>query len=268
MAAALRRIGDRPTLWAELTVIAAWAALVLGAGLARGAAASGGSGSGWASGPLWVCKLGVDGVAHGGGHGGVVATAGLGPTTLLAGVPMWLLMAVAMMVPAAAPAVNHVAGKSLYWRRRRAVLEFLLVFVLVWTLFGAVVLGTLATWGPFGSPYALVAALALAAFWQLTPLKRAAMRACHRSRPLPPRGWRASAGVADFALHNGAACLASCWAMMLAGTAAGPGGLAWMGAMTGVMTAEKLAVTPQRAARRVAALLGAAAVGVALGIAL
>ena len=265
MAAALRRIGDRPTLWAELTVVAAWAALVLGAGLAGGAAASGGPS--WASGPLWVCKLGVDGVAHG-GHGAPVATAGLGPGSLLAGAPMWALMAVAMMVPAATPAVNHVAGKSLYWRRRRAVFEFLLVFVALWAVFSALVLGALAEWEPFGSPYALAAALALAALWQLTPMKRAAMRACHRSRPLPPRGWRASAGVADFAVHNGGACLASCWAMMLAAAAAGPASLLWMGAMTGVMTAEKLAVTPQRAARRVAALLAAAAVGVALATAL
>lgn len=263
MAASLRRLGDRPTLWAELTVLAAWAALVLGAGLAGGAAASGGPD--WASGPLWVCKLGMDGMAHGGGHGASVAAAGFGPATLAAGAPMWVLMAVAMMVPAATPALHHVAGKSLYWRRRRAVLEFLVVFVALWALFSAVVLGALAAWEPFGSPYAPVAALALAALWQLTPMKRAAMRACHRSRPLPPRGWRASAGVGDFAVHNGGACLASCWAMMLAAAAAGPASLVWMGALTGVMTVEKLAVTPQRAARRVATLLAAAAVGVALG---
>lgn len=261
MAVALRRFGDRPTLWAELTVVTAWAVLVLGTGLLGGAAASGGPE--WASGPLWICRLGMEGTAHG-GHGGAVAAAGLGPTALLAGVPMWGLMAVAMMVPAASPAIQHVAGKSLYWRRRRAVFEFVFVFVFLWTLFGAVALGAVAAWEPFGSPYALVAALALAALWQLTPPKRAAMRACHRSRPLPPKGWRASAGVADFALRNGSACLASCWAMMLAATAAGPGRLVWMAAMTGVMTAEKLAVTPRRAARRVAALLGAAAVGVAL----
>ena len=265
--AALRRIGGRPTLWVELTVFAAWAALVVGTGLARGAAAGGGPD--WASGPLWICKLGADGMAPGGGHGGPVATAGFGPASLLTGAPMWALMAVAMMVPAATPAVHHVAGKSLYWRRRRAVLEFLAVFVGVWALFSAVVLGALTAWAPFGSPYALVAALALATVWQLTPLKRSAQRACHRSRPLPPRGWRASAGVADFAFRNGGACLASCWAMMLAAAAAtGPGHLLWMGAMTGVMTAEKLAITPQRAARRVAALLAAAAAGVALAIVL
>src|SRR4029077_832088 len=90
-------------------------------------------------------------------------------------------------------------------------------------------------------------ALALAALWQLTPLKRKAMLACHRSRPLPPRGWRARAGGVDFAVHNGGACSAPCWAMSLAAPLAGPASLLWMGGMTGVMTAEKVAEKPQSA---------------------
>lgn len=261
----LRRIGARPTLWVELSVLAAWTLLVLGAGLVQGAGGSEGN-PGWASGPLWICTIGASGVSDGGHHVSA-SSAGAGPAFLLAGAPMWALMTVAMMVPAAAPAVRHVAGRSLWWRRRRAVLEFLLIFLGLWFLYGALVLGALSSWEPVASPYALVAALALAALWQLTPLKREAMRACHRSRPLPPRGWRASAGVVDFALHNGAACLASCWAMMLAAALAGPGTLLWMGAMTGVMAAEKAAEAPQRAARRVATLLAAAALGLLLATA-
>jgi predicted metal-binding membrane protein len=173
------------------------------------------------------------------------------------------LMATAMMVPTAMPAVRHVGGKSLYWRRRRATVEFVAVYVALWTMFGAAVLGSLASLRPAGSPYALAAALALAAIWQLTPPKRRALRACHRSRPLPPRGWRASAGVADFALRYGGACLASCWAMMLAATLSGPGRLLWMPALAAAMAAEKLAFKPRRASWRVAALLAAAALGVA-----
>lgn len=258
---ALRRIGARPTLWVELSVLVAWSILVLGAGFAQGADDSGSSG--WASGPLWVCKIGTGGMSGSSHH---VSASGPGAdlALLLAAAPMWALMTLAMMVPAAAPAVHHVAGASLWWRRRRAALEFLVVFVGIWFLFAALALGAITSWKPAGSPYALAAALTLAALWQLTPLKREAMRACHRSRPLPPRGWRASVGVADFALHNGAACLASCWAMMLAAALAGPGTLFWMGAMTAVMATEKTAATPQRASRRVAALLTAAACGVVL----
>lgn len=256
--AALRGIGRRPTLWVELGVAAAWIALILGSTLARGADGSGGSG--WAHGSLWVCEIGIG--AGGGGHPGSADSMAAAP--LLAGVPMWALMATAMMVPAGMPGVNHVGSKSLFWRRRRATAEFLAVFLGLWIAFGAIVLGPLSSWAPASSHYGLAAALALAALWQLTPLKLRAMRACHRSRPLPPRGWRASAGVADFALHNGSACIASCWAMMLAASLAGPGTLLWMGAMTGVMTAEKLAEKPLRTSRRVAALLTAAACGVLL----
>lgn len=255
--AALRRTGRRPTLWVELGVAAAWIALILGSTLARGAGGAGGAD--WSNGALWVCHLGT-----GGGSGHAAGAAGPGGGSLLAGVPTWALMATAMMVPAAMPAVGHVGGKSLFWRRRRATVEFLAVFLGLWIAFGALVLGPLGSWGPAGSPYAFAAALALAALWQLTPLKWRAMRACHRSRPLPPRGWRASAGVADFALHNGSACIASCWAMMLAASLAGPAGLLWMGAMTAVMVVEKLAEKPIRTSRRVAGLLAAAACGVLL----
>jgi len=255
--AGLRRIGRRPTLWVEVGVAAAWIALVLDSTLAQGQS---GGGTGWAGGPLWVCELGAGG-GGGGGHTGHSAGIG-GP--LIAGMPMWGLMAAAMMVPTALPAVQHVGGKSLFWRRRRATVEFVAVFLALWVGFAALVLGGLGSWGPAGSPYALAAALALAALWQLTPLKLRAMRACHRSRPLPPRGWRATAGVADFALHNGAACIASCWAMMAAASLAHPGSLWWMGALTGAMATEKLVEKPRRIAHRLAALLAAAAAGVAL----
>ena len=254
--ASLRRLGRRPTFWVEIGVAAAWVALILDSTLAQG---DGGSVSGWNGGPLWICKLGA---GAGGDH--PASGGGMGGGSLLAGTPMWVLMATAMMVPTALPAVQHVGGKSLYWRRRRATVEFVAVFLALWVSFAALALGGLGSWRPAASPYALPAALALAALWQLTPLKLRAMRACHRSRPLPPRGWRASAGVADFALHNGGACIASCWAMMLAVSLAGPSSLLWMGGITVVVAAEKLAEKPARASRRVAALLVAAACGVVL----
>src|SRR4029077_14721509 len=176
--AALRRIGRRPTLWVELGIAAAWIALILGSTLAQGSSPS----PAWASGALWVCEIGTHG--NGGGHMGDGGARG----SFLAGTPMWLLMATAMMVPASMPAVSHVGTKSLFWRRRRATVEFLAVFLALWIAVGAAVLEPLSGWGPAGSAYGLAAALALAALWQLTPLKRKAMLACHRSRPLPPRG--------------------------------------------------------------------------------
>ncbi|HEU4706025.1 MAG TPA: DUF2182 domain-containing protein [Solirubrobacterales bacterium] len=261
--AVLRAIGRRPTLWVELTVAAAWLALLLGEGIARGYGGAVVAGS-WQSGPLWICTTGLGAIGHGASHGAGAAPSASAP--LLAGTPMWGLMALAMMVPTAMPAVGHVAGKSLYWRRRRAAAEFLAVFLGLWTAFGLLVLGPLASWGPARAGFALPIALAAAAMWQLTPLKLRALRACHRSRPLPPRGWRATRGVADFARHNGTACLASCWAMMAATAVSGPGRLLWMGALTGVMTVEKLSDRPRTASRRGAAVLAAAAAGVAAAV--
>jgi predicted metal-binding membrane protein len=246
----LRSIGRRPTLWVELSVVAAWPLL-----LATEGAASAASGQGLTSGPLFFCKLGAAGPHP--GHPPPLASA-----SLIAGAPMWGLMALAMMVPTALPAVHHVAGKSLYWRRRRAPAEFLAVFLGLWIVFGVLALRVLSSWRPAASEMAFPIALGAAALWQLTPLKLRALRACHRSRPLPPRGWRASAGVVVFAFHNGLACLASCWVMMGAAVVSGPGRLLWMGVLSAAMTVEKLSDTPLTASRRLAALFAAAAVGV------
>jgi predicted metal-binding membrane protein len=177
---------------------------------------------------------------------------------------MWAMMSVAMMLPTALPAVRHVAVNSLYWRRRRAVVEFLAVFLGIWAIFGAVVLDTLTSQKPAGSAAVLAAALALAALWQLTPLKRRALLACHRPQALPPHGWRATAGVARFGLRNGGACLASCWAMMLAVAVVSSARLTWMAMLTGLIVVEKLNLKPGRTARRIGALLGAAAIGAAV----
>jgi predicted metal-binding membrane protein len=257
-AARLRGFARRPTAAVELGVAAAWIGLAAASGElwpgSGGTPALGG-------GPLWLCMPGMAGGGPGGADLGSHA-AGLGTAA-----PMWALMAVAMMLPAAIPAVRHVAVNSLYWRRRRAVAEFLLVFLGVWIVFGVLVIGALRTLPAAGSGLALALGLALAAAWQLTPLKARALRACHDSSPLPPYGWRASAGVARFGLRNGGACLASCWALMLTMALSGGARLAWMAALTAIVLAEKLTLKPRRTARRVALALAALAIG-ALGLAL
>ncbi|HEX5593795.1 MAG TPA: DUF2182 domain-containing protein [Solirubrobacterales bacterium] len=260
--AAIRR---RPTLWVEGAAAAAWVALAAGTVVARGSDGSG-HGSVLAGGALWICTTGL-----GGAHAAAAqATSGdvapLTAASLLAAAPMWALMAGAMMVPTAMPAVEHVTLHSLYWRRRRAMVEFLLAFLAIWVAFGVFVLGALTSWGPARSPLALPAALALAALWQLTPWKWRALRACHRPSPLPPRGPRATAGTIRFGLLNGSACLASCWAIMAAVALTGSPALLWMAVATALICAEKLNLKPRRTARRVGALLGTVAFGVALAV--
>jgi predicted metal-binding membrane protein len=251
----------RPTLWVEAGVALTWALLALALVLPAGSASAGGPR--WSQGPLWVCMTGMAGMGSGlAGHAEHLALAG-GSTSLAGTLPMLALMAVAMMVPPALPAIGYVAVNSFYWRRRRAVLEFVVAFVGIWMTYNVTVLGALGSTGMASSPLAPVAALALAALWQLTPAKRRALQACHRTRPLPPKGWRATIGVANFGLRNGAACLASCWAMMLTTAFVGLPSLVWMAVLTGLITAERLSLKPRRASRRVGAALGAAAAAAA-----
>ncbi len=262
----LRGIGRRPTFWVEVGVVLVWIAM---AG-ASGEFLAGGSpgGTAWSGGTVWFCHLGGAGTSAGLGGGATLSSAPA-VASLAASLPMWALMAVAMMLPTALPAVRHVAVNSLYWRRRRAMLEFIAVYLGIWALFSTLVLGLAASRVPSGSVFVLPVALAVAAIWQLTPLKRRALRACHRPRALPPYGWRASAGVARFGLGNGGACLGSCWALMLAMATVGSARLAWMVALTGLIAIEKLNLKPARTARRVGLLLGSAAIvatALALGV--
>jgi predicted metal-binding membrane protein len=256
---ALRAVPRRPTFWVEIGVVVTWVVLAVTSTVAQGSDGSG-SGSFWSDDALWICTIEAAGSAAQGGAGHA-ATAGGG--SLIAAAPTWGLMAVAMMVPPALPAVRHVAVNSLYWRRRQAVVEFLLGFLAIWVAFSVVVLGSLSNWEPARSEWVLAAALALAAAWQLTPLKWRALRRCHRPSPLPPFGWRATAGAVGFGWRNGAYCLLSCWAMMVAVALATSSMLAWMAALTVLIYLEKLNLKPRWAARRVAVLLAAASLAVA-----
>lgn len=182
---------------------------------------------------------------------------------------MWALMSVAMMLPAAIPAIAHVGVNSLRRRRRRAMATFAAVYLGLWLAFGGLVLALAPLWAPLDDGAVLAAALALAAGWQLTVWKRRALSACHRTVPLPPHGRRATAGVVRFGLRNGSACIGSCWALMLPMAAAGGGAmLPAMVALTGVVTVEKLARRPRRPTRLAAALLAGTALATALAAAL
>lgn len=176
------------------------------------------------------------------------------------GLPMWALMSVAMMLPGALPALSHVASHSYRWRRRRAMTEFATVYLALWVAFGAVAL-TLVGLVHASAGLELGLALALASVWQLTAFKRRALRDCHLSVPLPPRGRSAVIGAARFGMVNGSACVRSCWPVMLAMTVV-PGSrmLVWMPVLTGLMTVEKLTRRPRLAARIVAVVLGLGAV--------
>ncbi|WP_127502561.1 DUF2182 domain-containing protein [Actinoplanes solisilvae] len=123
----------------------------------------------------------------------------------------WTLMSVAMMVPVVLPALRHVAVNSLRRRRQRAMATFLAGYLAVWVAAGAVLIPLFALPPP---PVLLTAVLLFAALWLFLPGRRAGMRACHRTIPLPPTGWRATRGAARFGLWHGLGCLGVCGPLM------------------------------------------------------
>ncbi len=233
-----------PVLGVAILASLAWIALALTMAALPSATAGAPPSS---SASIWMCMPGMSGQIAGAG----------GPfSQALAGMPMWSLMALAMMLPAAIPASGHVAVNSLRRRRRRAVWEFILAYLMLWLAFGALALFLIGLMPIKQSAVLLTVGLAIAALWELSPAKRIALNRCHRTSPLPPRGWRASAGTVRFGVVHGSACVASCWPIMLVMLVAPSARLVWCGGLAVVSASEKMARRPRRTVQRVSALLG------------
>jgi len=236
-ARALDALRWRPEWWAAAVVAGAWLALVSGFG------------------------------AHGGMAGGHrMASSGGG---IVARLPGWVLMVVAMMVLVTLPALRYVGLNSIRSRRLRAMGVYLAVYVGAWLAFGVVVLGAeelLRTNAAIDGRSLLTVALAAAAGWQLTRWKLRALYACGRTVPLPPVGLRADAGCARFALVHAARCMRSCWALMVVMTLVGQWSVLWMAALTGVVALEELTLVGRRLLSVSGVALALAAGVVLLGV--
>jgi len=126
-------------------------------------------------------------------------------------------MVVAMMLPLTLTNARHVALSSLWRRRHRAILAFLLGYLAVWLAVQAVIMGAWGWIAPLaGWKMAAVAAVLAAAAWEIGPIKRRELHRCHRTVPLAPRGWRADADCLRYGLTTGVSCLTMCWALMVA----------------------------------------------------
>ena len=162
-------------------------------------------------------------------------------------------MCVAMMVPAALPAVRHVAANSLRWRRQRAVAQFLIAYTAVWTVFGLAALPAVALLtGPLPAGSVFVGTLVVAASWQVLPYQRRFLRDCHRTVPLPPRGWRATAACARFGLRQGCACAGVCGPLMLAMASVTREPVMWMVLLSAASTVPRLLPAGPRLRERMA----------------
>jgi predicted metal-binding membrane protein len=130
----------------------------------------------------------------------------------------WLLMVVAMMLPLAITPISRTATRSLWNRRHRAIAGFLIGYLTPWAAVG-ILLGALMTLLPIARLCVGVVGAALfasAGIWELLPSKRRALRECHRTLPLAPRGYRADRDCIRFGCLIGRSCLQSCGPLMLA----------------------------------------------------
>jgi hypothetical protein len=184
---------------------------------------------------------------------------------LPAAMPMWLLMTAAMALPGELPAAQYVATNSFPRCRSSAVSVFVLVHLVTWLSCGVVVtaLASRLDGLPAGALFATV--LALAAGYELTPLKRRALNRCHRGAALPPDGSRRLAAVARFGWINASGCVLSCWLAMAAASLVPVVQPLAMVAFTVAMTYERMTRRPLTARRRVASAYALVAAGFALG---
>ena len=132
-------------------------------------------------------------------------------------------MTVGMMVPLALPAARHVAQNSLRRHRQEAVLTFLGAFAAIWILvaLGAELVTVIGGRVLPVSQGTLMVATVAAIAWHWTPWRRRSLRACARSRPLPPDGWPATEARLAFGIEVGARCATTCWPAMLLVMSAG-----------------------------------------------
>lgn len=224
----------RPVWWVRLdwyhpewtlgvVTVVAWAVLVLthGSG-ASGVEASGGMPD----------MPGMD-------HGSAVPSAPPTVSTWAAAAGLWLVMAAAMMLPTLRTAMRTTSLTSRWTRRHRAAWLLAGGYLTVWAIPGLAVVTALSV-VPWTPPVSLTGVLLLAAAaWVVTPTRRDALAACHRTRRIPGQGRRADAACTREGLRLGLACVATCWLIMLAATLAAQD-LLLMAALTVVVVAERI----------------------------
>lgn len=136
------------------------------------------------------------------------------PTELVFG---WVIMIAAMMSPLLAGPLGLLHSRSHREARGIAIALFVGGYAVVWIGAGIVAIGLalVAQVVVPNSPVPLVAALAVAAIWQASPLKQVALNRSQRhpnTSAFAPRVWR---DAFLFGVSHGAWCSLSCWALML-----------------------------------------------------
>lgn len=185
----------------------------------------------------------------------------------------WILMMAAMMLPSLVP---FTIGASRLMRAGRAgrsgTVLLTLGYFAVWAATGGT---AYVVWRGFeelaaGSPTTVsragAAVLAVAALYELTPLKRVCLRHCRSPVVLllqhGPRAVASRRGAFRAGLAHGAYCLGCCWALMAVLLALGVMSLVWMGVLAAAIAVEKVTRHGERTSQAIGVLLAALTVTV------
>jgi predicted metal-binding membrane protein len=176
----------------------------------------------------------------------------------------WAVMMAAMMLPSLAPTAALYAALT----RDRKPSRWLLFaggYLLVWSAAGLLAYGLFEpakqllagdlTWHS-GGRWLAAGVLAIAAVYELTPLKQACLRRCRSPQQFLPTAWHDGwlAAIAT-GVRTGGWCLGCSWALMAALFALGVMSLSWMALVAALVAVEKLGPWPRSAVAATAAVL-------------
>jgi predicted metal-binding membrane protein len=147
-------------------------------------------------------------------------------------------------------------------------------YLLVWTAFGIAAYALFEllrsldvealSWSRDG-PYVAAAVIAIAAIYQLSPLKDACLAKCRSPLAFVVGSWRdGRLGATRMGIEHGAWCVGCCWGLMATLFAVGVMSITWAVVIAVLVALEKLLPWERVANRGVALLLIALAVGVAV----
>jgi predicted metal-binding membrane protein len=173
-------------------------------------------------------------------------------------VGIWSAMALAMMLPSAAPMILAYAEIADTAARKRIEVVSPLVlaggYLAVWLCFAIaatvvqLALGRAALALPSGwlGPETSAGLFVGAGLYQFSSLKQACLRQCRGPFSFFFLNWKTTTrGVFQLGIKQGLYCLGCCWAAMLLMFAAGTMNVVWMAGLAAAMTVEKLVNSPR-----------------------
>lgn len=182
---------------------------------------------------------------------------------------MWLLMAVAMMLPTAAPAILSFAdiafaGRDSHWPPGR-VAAFVGGYLCTWSGFGVLAatiqsgFATLAQRFPVldgHRPLLGGAVLVGVGLYQFSSLKEVCLTQCRSPLGFFLAHWRDGArGAMYLGLRHGIHCVGCCWALMSLMLLAGGMSIVWTVVLTAVMLIEKIVPAGRTVVRAIGIVL-------------